>query len=145
MNNIVIYLWTDARGIKKTECHAAYLIRAVRDGVESDVCVSDYMDVSGTPYTAEVKALDRAVSRLKARIPDPVVVKSDMALLREGFYNLVAWKKNNWKNSSGKNISCADNWKRIEEATSGRIRSAESIGKMDPELETMISIEKEKK
>ena len=141
MDQILIYLWNDHRGVKKSKCNVGYIVTMQRGQNVSLSYVGDVFETDGTAYTAEVKALAKAALRIKQGTDNSIAIRSNIPLLREAVYQLRSWKKDGWTRK-GKPLAMADKWKEIETHI-GSQYTAEPASPMDPRMEVLIERNRE--
>ena len=112
MKEVNIYTQTKFKGIRKQNVAAGYVISTQTSKGEATASDIQYL-LNETPNQAEIEILISALERMKH--PCELTIWTNSFYIQSGIEKwMETWKKNNWCAAKGKEISNADEWKRVE-------------------------------
>lgn len=114
MQEIRLYIYTDAAVMSEDRAKVAYLLQFVKDGVDAG-SREDHMAVNGNQKAATLEAMMDALARISDGNEIPVLIVCHcpgviQAINQEQY---IKWLSNGWKNSKGLEIEHADKWERV--------------------------------
>ena len=114
MQEIRLYIYTDAAALNADRAKAAYLLQYVKDGVDAG-SRKDHMAVDGNQKAATLEAMMDALARISDgnEIPVLIICHCPGVIQAINQHQYLGWLKNGWKNSRGLEVEHADKWERV--------------------------------
>ncbi len=121
MDNIDLYIYSTNKGNTKKPGKYMFIIEMKTGKGPATLTGQPIEDEDLTGYRAELLAIVRALGRIRraCRITIHASNVTLMAALQNGWYK--TWAENNYTNSKGDEISCAEEWKSFNEALKDNI------------------------